>query len=485
MTKVTPLMESLNGGLIGSPEPTFCTYPDYETSDILDCIDLNVAGGINMYDWQIGVVEPWLGLNQYGRWAAQVCGLLVARQNGKTLGCAGARVNYGMNILGERVIYTAHLQKTATETFELMANFYETGVMKKRVKVIKSALGREEIRLKNGARIKFLARTRNGGRGQHGDLLIFDEAQELTASQQASFRAAISASANPQTLYMGTPPEEDTLARVFFNIRKRALTRKTKKTAWTEWAVREIPENMNDPELWAMTNPSLGLLVLPETIEGELEDMEPEEFAKERLCYWSMDEYGDAVIGKEDWDECLTLDPPKPQPGEKQALGIKFTADGASVAVSIAVKQGQRVFVECLDFCNMNRGVTWLADFVIERRDRLAMVLIDGKSNTGSLVAKLQEANYPEKGYRVLGSSDVIQASSMFANAVTEHELEHAEQPLLDESVCHATKRRIGNDGGWGFGDGSVPCAPAESAAFAFMAVMTTKRNPNRTQRIA
>ena len=234
-------MTSLNEGeLIGNPEPTFCIYPEYETSDILDCIDLNVAGGIDMLDWQIGIVEPWLGVNAYGRWSAQVCGLLVPRQNGKTLGCAGARINYGMIVLGEQVIYTAHLQKTATETFELMENFFTTGAMSKRVKTIKEALGREEIKLKNGARIKFLARTRNGGRGQHGDLLVFDEAQELTSSQQASFRSSISASRNPQTIYMGTPPEKDTLARVFYNIRKRALSRKTKKTAWSEWAVREM-----------------------------------------------------------------------------------------------------------------------------------------------------------------------------------------------------------------------------------------------------
>lgn len=482
--KVTLLTRSSNGGLIGNPEPTFCTYPEYESSEILDCIDLNSAGGVRMFDWQIGVVEPWLGVNAYGRWTAQVCGLLVPRQNGKTMGCVGARANYGMTVLGERVVYTAHLQKTATETFELMADFYETGSMKKRVKTIRSALGREEIILKNGARIKFLARTRNGGRGQHGDLLIFDEAQELTAKQQGSFRSAISASTNPQTIYVGTPPDEDSLARVFFNIRKRALMRKGKRTAWAEWATPNMPENLDDPDLWAMTNPSLGLLVLPETIEGELEDMDPEEFAKERLCFWSMDEFGSGVIGKEDWDECLTKNPPKPQKGEKLAVGIKFTADGSKVALSVAVKQDSLVYVECLDYVDMNRGVSWIADWLYERKDKIAMVFIDGKSNTGSLVAKLNEYGYPQKGFKVMGTSDVIQASSMFSNAVMEHELQHSEQPLLDESVCSATKRPIGKDGGWGFGNGKVDCAPAESVSFAYMAVMTTKRNPNRELRI-
>lgn len=437
-----------------------------------------------MLDWQIGVVEPWLGVNVYGRWASQVCGLLVPRQNGKTVGCTGSRCNYGMLIRGEQVIYTAHLQKTATETFELMADFYETGAMKKRVKAIKSALGREEIRLKNGARIKFLARTRNGGRGQHGDLLIYDEAQELTASQQASFRPAISASANPQTIYMGTPPEPETEARVFYNIRKRVKAHDAQRTAWAEWAVPEIPENLDDLELWKTTNPSLGKLILPETVAGELEDMIPEEFAKERLCYWNMDEFGDAVIGREDWRECLTTSPLLVKDGGKLAVGIKFTADGSKVALSAAIKRGGRVYVECLDYANMSRGVSWLSDWLVERKNKIAMALIDGKSNTGSLVAKLNEARYPTKGFRVMGTTDVCQASSMFANAVMEHELEHSEQSLLDESVCSATRRPIGRDGGWGFGNGKVDCAPAEAVAFAYMAVMTAKRNPNRELRV-
>lgn len=475
----------LNGGTVtGNPDPTFCVYPEYVESEILDCIDVNVAGGVDLLEWQIGVLEPWLGRNAFGRWSAQVCGLLVPRQNGKTLGCAGARINHGMILLHESVIYTAHLQKTATETFELLADFFEAGAMKKRVKAIKSALGREEIRLKNGARIKFLARTRNGGRGQHGDLLIFDEAQELTATQQASFRASISASPNPQTLYMGTPPDNENPATVFRNIRKRAKKGLSKKTAWSEWSVPEIPENLDDPQLWAMTNPSLGYLIAPETIEGELEDMEPEEFARERLCYWTMSEYGDAVIDKDDWDECLTLEPPKKQAGEKLAAGIKFTPDGSKVALSVAVKQGPLAYVECLDYTEMNKGITWLADWLMERSDKFAVIMIDGKSNTASLVTKLNELGYPSKGIKVMGTSDVVSASTMFLNAVNEHEIQHSAQPLLDESVCYATKRLIGKDGGWGFGNGKVDCAPAESAAFAYMGVMTTRRNPNRQQRI-
>lgn len=470
--------------MIGNQEPTICVYPEYETSEILDCIDLNVAGKLDPLDWQINVLRPWLGVDEYGKWAAPACGLSAPRQNGKSLGVVAARCNYGMIVRGESIIYTAHLQKTATETFEIMRDFFSSPKIKKRVECIKSALGREEIRLKNGARIKFLARTRNGGRGQHGDLLIFDEAQELDSKQQASFTFAISASPNPQTIYLGTPPDEVNDPGVFRTIRKKALSRQSKKTAWAEWSVSEVPEDITDKRYWYLTNPSLGITIQETTIESEVEQMDDEEFARERLGWWCNSESQNQIVSRSDWDECLTFEPPKQTADEKMAVGIKFTADGSKVALSVAVKQADRVYVECLDYCSMNKGVSWLANWLVERKDRIAIACIDGRSNTGTLVAKLNELDFPEKGIQIMTTGTVISASSMFANAVTEHELEHSEQTLLNDSVCTAVKRRIGNDGGWGFGNGKVDCAPAESVAFAYYGVMTTKRNPNRKLRI-
>lgn len=481
---MTTLTQSSPEEKIGNQEPTVCVYPEYEHSEILDCIDLNVAGKLDPFEWQVNVLRPWLGVDEQGKWTSPACGLSVPRQNGKSLGVVAARCNYGMVVRGESVIYTAHLQKTATETFEIMRDFFNSPKLKKRVEVIKSALGREEIRLKNGARIKFLARTRNGGRGQHGDLLIFDEAQELDSKQQASFTFAISASRNPQTIYLGTPPDEINDPGVFRTIRKKALSRTSKRTSWAEWSVPEVPEDITDKRLWYLTNPSLGITIQESTIESEVEQMDDEEFSRERLGWWCDSENANQVINRADWDECLTLEPPKSKTDEKMAVGIKFTADGSKVALSAAIKQGSRVYVECLDYCSMNKGISWLADWLVDRKNKIALVCIDGKSNTGTLVAKLNELAYPAKGMQVMSSSAVVSACSMFSNAVTEHELEHSEQSLLDESVCTAKRRFIGRDGGWGFGNGKVDCAPAESAALAYYGVMTTKRNPNRKLRV-
>ena len=92
--------------------------------------------------WQENVLRGWLGVNADGLWAAGTCGLSVPRQNGKTLGVTEARSNYGMLVKNELVLYTSHLQKTSTETFEDMANFFDSRRMRKYVKTIRTALGR-------------------------------------------------------------------------------------------------------------------------------------------------------------------------------------------------------------------------------------------------------------------------------------------------------------------------------------------------------
>ena len=240
-----------------------------------------------------------------------------------------------MLLFNEQVIYTAHLQKTATETFEEMRDFFEHKNLKKYVSDIRSALGREQIILKSGARIKFLARTRNGGRGQHADLLIVDEAQEMDDTQQASFIPALSASQNPQTVYVGTPPDPTSTGTIFRKLRDKTLDGATKKTAWFEYSVDEIGD-VKDEQRWADSNPALGRRILLSTIEGEVEQMDPDTFARERLGWWTpvVDHHEDYAIPADVWDACRSEDL---KPEGKTAYGVKFSADGAEVSLCGAV----------------------------------------------------------------------------------------------------------------------------------------------------
>lgn len=464
---------------MGSQEPSERIAPEYQRSDGLDAAKLVRVGGTVLDPWQGDVLDDWMGFTPAGKWAAPTAGGSVPRQNGKSL-LIQARSEAGMLLYNEQVIYTAHLQKTATETFEEMRDFFEGAKLRRYVAEIKTAIGREQIILKSGARIKFLARTRNGGRGQHGDLLIFDEAQELDANQQASFLPAISASLNPQTLYLGTPPDETAVGTVFRGIRTKALEGESRKTAWFEFSVPEIGD-VTDKRRWAATNPALGRRIQLTTIEGEVEQMDPDTFARERLGWWSpvLTEQTDYALNKTAWEQCGS-DELKPE--GKTAYGVKFAPDGSAVCLCGAVipKEGP-ARVSLIEMRPAGQGLGWLADWLNARYDRAGCVVVDGRNGVDVLVERIRPVWKAKNSVIRPGTKDVIAAVSIFTNSVNEHSLTwYRPQAVLNESAVTAIKRPIG--GGYGFGgDNSLP---VEACALALWGAKTCKRDPTRKMRI-
>lgn len=464
---------------MGSQEPSARVAPKYRETDGSDAARLLAIGGLILDPWQNDVLEDWMALTPGRKWMCKTCGGSVPRQNGKT-GVVQGRAEAGMILYNEQVIYTAHLQKTATETFEAMAAFFDSPKLRSHVKDIKTALGREQIILKTGARIKFLARTRNGGRGQHGDLLIFDEAQELDDSAQGSFIPAISASLNPQTIYVGTPPEPESQGDVFRGIRDKALAGKTKATAWFEFSVDQIGD-VTDKKRWAMTNPALGRRILLSTIEGECEQMAPDTFARERLGWWTpvIEHKEDYAIPADLWDACKS-DEQKPE--GKTAYGVKFSPDGSRVCLCGAIipKTGT-ARISFIQAKATGYGTQWLADWLNERSREACCVVIDGRNGVDVLVEKISD-KWKFKGSVIRpGVKEVIASVSVLMDALDEKTVTwYSGQPALRESAVTSVKRPIG--GGWAFGGENS--TPIEAAALALWGAKNSKRDPSRTMRI-
>lgn len=472
-------MKSPESLRIGRQTPTHLIEPSYSTSEWEDCHAINAAGGLNLLEWQDLILRGWLSHNSLGRWAAQTCGGSVARQNGKTLGLVVPRCTYGMIVHAEQIIYTSHLQKTSTETFESIANFFDQKKLKKYVKDIKTALGREQVILNNGARIKFLARTRNGGRGQHGDLLIFDEALELDSDSQASFLPAISASQNPQTVYVSTPPTDKSACGVFYTIRQRALSRESERTAWFEWSVDEIGD-VRDKARWYETNPSLGILIQESTIEAECEQMDASTFARERLGMWSDPNNGyETVIDIDDWNACLNEHPTK---DGICVYAVKFSPDGSTGSLAACYKpQDGNPFVFVVDNRSMSSGLEWFERTITDNYEKAAQIVIDGQSNAQALTDRLLTNGVPHRTIIRPRSGDVVAACSWLSNAVKERKITHYGQDALTASATRTMKRRIGNLGGWGFqSTDEADATLIESCALAYWGAMTTKRKPGR-----
>lgn len=477
---MTRLKKSFSeNNLMGRQEPSVRIAPEYMRSDGGDAARMLHVGGLILDPWQSLVLEDWMALTPGNLWASKTCGGSVPRQNGKT-GIVQGRAEAGMLMYNEQVIYTAHLQKTATETFEEMAVFFDSNKLRKYVKDIKTALGREQIILKDGARVKFLARTRNGGRGQHGDLLIFDEAQELDDSAQASFIPAISASLNPQTIYVGTPPDPEAEGTVFRKIRDKAISGETKSTSWFEFSVPEIGD-VHDKARWAATNPAIGRRILLSTVEGECEQLAPDIFARERLGWWSpvVEHNEDYAIPEDTWDKCVSEEL---HPEGKKAFGVKFSPDGAYVCLCGAVlpKDG-KARISLIKVEPTGNGLGWLAEWLNERSSEASCVVIDGRNGVDVLVEKISE-KWRVKGSVIRPSAkDVIAAVGVLTNSLNEETVTwYKGQEALRESAVTSVKRPIG--GGWGFGGENS--APIEACSLALWGAKTSKRDPSKKMRI-
>ena len=464
---------------MGCQEPSVKIAPKYDKSDGYRAAKILQAGGFVLDPWQSDLLDDWLAFTPGMKWKCKTCGGSVPRQNGKT-GLIEGRAQAGMIIYNEQVLYTAHLQKTATETFEEMAAFFDSAALRKHVKDIKTALGREQIILKSGARVKFLARTRNGGRGQHGDLLIFDEAQELDEDAQASFLPAISASLNPQTIYVGTPPDPNAAGTVFRGIRQKALDKKTKTTAWFEFSVKEIGDVL-DKQRWADTNPALGRRILLSTIEGECEQMSADTFARERLGWWTpvVVHKEDFALDKKKWAACVS-DEPKPE--GKTAYGVKFTADGSTVCLAGAViPEDGPARISIIEVKSTGQGLQWLADWLNERYKKASCVVIDGRNGVDVLVDKIADTWKAKNSVIRPSVKNVIAAVGNLTDAINDKAVTwYSKQELLNDSATTSVKRAI--SGGWGFGGENS--APLEACSLALWGAKTSKRNPAKQMRI-
>lgn len=465
--------------LLGSQEPSVQIAPNYDQSDGADAERILRTGKLILDPWQANILMDWMAMTPWGKWISKTCGGSVPRQNGKT-GLLEGRAEAGMLLYNEQVIYTAHLQKTATETFEEMASFFDTPKLRKYIKDIKTALGREQIVLQSGARVKYLARTRNGGRGQHGDLLIFDEAQELSIDAQASFIPAISASLNPQVIYAGTPPDPTADGTVFRSIREKVRAGETRSTAWFEFSVDEIGD-VHDRNRWAETNPALGRRIMESTIESEVEQLAEDTFARERLGWWTpnVEHNLDYAIDADLWESCKSSDP---KPEGKTAYGVKFSADGSMVALAGAViPTNGTARISLIEYRPTGRGISWLADWLNERYSKASCVVIDGRNGVDVLVERIADTWKMKNSVIRPSTKDVIAAVGTLTNALNEHTVTwFSQQEVLKDSAITSVKRPI--SGGWGFG-GDNP-APIEAASLALWGAINSKRNPNKKMRI-
>lgn len=462
----------------------------YEMHYANEVKEVAALASINQTNWQVDLIKDWSAHTPDGQWIHRRCGGSIPRQAGKSVDGIVWCV-FLLAILGYGILWTDHNYST---TCEMLRRFQEIFGKKPNdkdakfkffndlVERVSNRTAQEAIFLKNGGFICFSTRTKSAALGFSFDIVVYDEAQELKTEHMQAIQPTTTSGAhhNTQAIFLGTPTRAGSNAEVFSDMHIEAWENPLDDMCWIEYGVDEVGDVL-DESRWPLANPSIEEGVADvNAIRTGIRAFKSDVLAaaQEYLGYW-LPKVANALISKKEWLACQIEPEESPKEG-RIAYGVKFAPDGSEVALAAAIKPKSGIsHVELVFIESMAKGTTWLADWLAERPNRASCVAVDGKSGTGMLSEKLVD-RVPNKYYRVMKTQDAITASSMMLEAIQNGEITHIESPALDESVLAATKRKIGDSGGWGFG-GDTSCA-IEAAANALWAVTTTKRDPNHKQ---
>lgn len=475
--------------MIGNQNPRIKVEPSRVSTDGTDAALLMQEYGYTLDEWQQTVVNSWLGRDENGEYNVTSAGLSIPRQNGKNV-CLEVREFYGMIVNGEKILHTAHQVRTSKASFRRLAALFTNPKfpeIQNEVKTIRYTNGEECIELNNGGVISYSARSRQAARGLDGvSLIVFDEAQELTDDQMEAIMATLAASmtGTRQLIYTGTPPYPGCPGNVFKRRREVCLSAPGKHDAWHEWSIegKNVDDiKTDDKELWYQSNPALGIRLTEEFTEEEQRTLQADGFARERLGWWAptLEHEVDYAIDHTKWENCKSEEL---KPEGKTAYGVKFSPDGAFVALCGAViPDNGKTRISLIDIKPTGHGVGWLSDWLNQRYKKASCVVIDGRNGVDVLIDKMS-GTWIQKGSIIKPSTkDVIASVGMLTDSINEESLTwYFQQEALNDSALTSLKRPI--SGGWGFGgDNSIPI---EACALAYWGAKTSKRNPNKKMRI-
>lgn len=460
----------------GARTPRVSRFPDYPTSAGREAVRLAADAGLQLDPWQQDLLVHSLGEDRSGMWSAFEVGVMVSRQNGKGA-LLEARALAGLLLFGERlIVHTAHEMKTSLEAFRrIQVLFQATPDLRRRVKRVINQRGEEGIELRDGARLRFIARSKGSGRGFSGDLVILDEAYALTADQMDALMPTMSARDNPQIWYTSSPPLNVHSGEQLFSVRRRGEG-DGDRLAWFDWGVKGCLDNLDaidldDRRLWAQANPAYGIRISEWFVERERQALTREGFARERLGVWPPDlGQGFTVIPAEAW---TAAEDPASRVAGRMVLAPSVSLDRSRTTITVAGWRADgKAHVEVIE---AGPGTGWVPPSLtrLAGTHRPVATVVDEFGPTGSLIPDIEAAGVTVQR---MTTSDVARAFGMFYDAVCGDDaariLRHLGQPELTEAVAGGMRRSLGDGTAWDRKKPTTDITPVVSATNALWGLL-------------
>lgn len=436
-----------------------------------EVITLARRAGSNQMPWQCGLVRGISAKTPAGTWVHMTCVVIVPRQNGKSEAIV-ALILYRIFVLDETVVYTAHEWRSAQPVAERLIEMIESRPwLDKRVAKKLNSQGEARVALSGPYNPKrphldskgepkvgkafFRTRSAKAGRGlDEVDTLIYDEAFDVSDSSVASLNPTQDAAKDPQVIYVSSAvnQEEHPNGVQLSSLRAAALRRDDPTMFLAEFRVPE-GRDREDPETWALGNPSYGVIKNERKIRNLMANMKTprgqKNFDVEALGigdYFTFEEVVDESRTVVDLDYMATLQDPAPELTGTSCLAIDASNDVANrtwtVSVAVRTERGVHGQIGYSGPATVQQMVEFVQE-VVERNDPLA-VIVDPRSAAGVMVRPLIDAGIePEE----MTAMKVAAATQGFLQKIDDGVFTHdGDQRLLD-ALAVARLREVGDGG--------------------------------------
>lgn len=408
-----------------------------------EAIELAASAGLHLDPWQQDAVTDLLGEDDEGYWSATSGGIICPRQNGKGSIIEALELAWLFLCGVELIFHSAHLFATSADAYRRIKFLIsETPDLHRQVLRYSESHGQEGIELRTGQRLRFVTRSKGGGRGFPAPVLVLDEGFNLSTPAMAALVPTMAAQANPFLLLASSAPIDDPCSDVLRQFMRRSRSGEVERRCYIEYAAD--PDASEDEQL-RQANPGYRVRLNDDVINEERELLTPEAYRIERLGIVNIerDLAGWMVVPQVPWQTCERIGHTPTGP-LRYALDVDVNAQGEEWC-SIGVSDGTHI--ELVTPLDAGPGTDWVVDAVAAKKAVVAELVLDPSGAAGKLIDPLEKAGIT---VRKVTPAEFVQASQQFVDSVVAEGLRHIDQPRLNRAVAGAARRDVG-DGAWRF----------------------------------
>lgn len=419
------------------------------------------------------------------QWASFEDTVIAPRQNIKTSLWERATLGALWWLDARLILWTSHVfAPAAADTFKTFKDLIAgNDELSRRVRRISEGSGTQGIEMMDGAQLKFIARSKGGGRALSADAVIGDEYYAASEADEGALLPTMAATPNPKMWRASSAGriESGALRRVRDRGRgggpgqvyaEYAITKRCDADHCTH-RIGEPGCVLDDPQQWRVSNTAMVRGRIPESrIASYRLAMSPHEFGREFAGWWDEPTSG-TVIPAHRWDGC--------------AHGRTTIVGPVAVCVDVSIDRSTSVIAVCgdaagvpqVEIAAMAQGTDWVIDKVARMLDEHEVLAVGARS-AGPVASLLPElrgvCDDTRTEFTKVGSGEFAGMCGGFYDAVVTGAIRHRGDPRLTAALTAAKRHKVVDSWSWSRTQVDVDAAPLVAATGAF-ALFVQRRN--------